>query len=72
MDIQLNDADKAVYSEEQSFLQQAEELKAMYGGIRQIPASEIIAKGFVRILIGKKYVLFKKMEKGSGAVVVRE
>ncbi|MDD5726349.1 MAG: SNF2-related protein [Patescibacteria group bacterium] len=72
MDLALNDKDQEVLAEEQDFFAEAEALKKKHGSIRRIPASEIIEHGFVRVLSGSKYVLFKKLEKGSGAVVIRE
>ncbi|KAA0205790.1 class I SAM-dependent methyltransferase, partial [Candidatus Uhrbacteria bacterium] len=69
--IHLNEEDREAYVEEQQILKQGEELRDRHGDIRRIPPAEIVENGFVRIRSGKKYVLFKKLERGSGVVLVR-
>jgi hypothetical protein len=71
MRINFNEDDKEVYEEEQSLLVQGGVLKDRYGSIEEIPAQEIIDNNFVRIRVGQKYLLFKKLIKGSGVVIVR-
>lgn len=69
--VQLNEADQEAYTEEQQVLRQGERLRDQYGSIAKIPAEKIIELGFARIRSGEKYILFKKLEKGSGAILVR-
>ena len=69
--INFNNDDKEVYEEEQSLLQQGNELKNRFRSIENIPAQNIIEKDFVRIKAGKKYILFKKLTKGSGVVLIK-
>ncbi|MDD2758440.1 MAG: SNF2-related protein [Patescibacteria group bacterium] len=70
--IELNADDKAVLEEERVINAEAEVLKKKFGGIKNIPREEIIAGNFVRILLGAKFILFKKLKKGSGAVMVKD
>jgi len=53
-------------------LAEGEQLIKEYDHIQQIPPDRIIGEGFARVLVGKKYVLFKKMTSAGGAVVIRE
>lgn len=72
IDIELNAKDKKILEEEREVKKQAEVLKSRYGGIDKVPEVEIIDNGFVRLKVSeKKYILFKKLTQGSGAVVVR-
>ncbi len=67
----LNQKDQATLEEERQVLGETERLKATYGSVADIPREEVINRNFVRILVGKKYVLFKKLVNGNGVVVVR-
>lgn len=69
--IELNEADHEVLEEEQEILQAGEELKARFGGIDRINKDDVIVNGFTRILIRDKYILFKKLKKGTGVVVIK-
>lgn len=78
-DVGFNSLDYQVLEEEEEILEEAESLKKQYYSIEEIPADEIISHGFVRFCISRKvnshslrkYVLFKKLRKGEGAIVVR-
>lgn len=67
----LNPDDKEVLWEEEEVLEQGEQLKSLYGTIENIPREEVINHHFVRFYNGKRFVLFKKLSKGRGAVIVR-
>lgn len=67
----LNTTDKGILEEEQQITLQGEELKKKYGGIEKIPRDEVVANEFIRLLLGKRYVLFKKLQSAGGAVVVK-
>lgn len=69
--IEFNQQDQQVAQEEIEVMAEGEMLKAMYGSIDNIPKEEIISRNFVRILIGKRYVLFKKLVRGEGVVVLK-
>lgn len=69
---QLNDEDRAVLEEERSILQLGQALRDQHEGIVAIPAREVIEKGFIRIRPNKKYILFKPLTAGNGAVIIRE
>ncbi len=70
-EIDFNALDSAVRKEEREMLAQGNALKEKYGGVINIPKSEIINNKFVRIKVGEKYLLFKKLEKGSGVIIVK-
>ena len=72
VDILFNKYDGDIVAEEDSIKAKILEFKIKYGGIRNIPAEEIMRNGFARIIPDKKCILFKKLSKGEGAVVVRE
>ncbi|TAN33255.1 methyltransferase domain-containing protein [Patescibacteria group bacterium] len=71
IDVHFNEDDLMVLKEEQELLREGESLKRKYTKIVNIPPQEIIDHNFVRIKIGKKYILFKKLSKGSGVVIVK-
>ena len=60
-----------VLAEERELLEQGEKLKQKYKNVASIPAKEIINNNFIRIKIGKKYILFKKLQKGTGVVIIK-
>lgn len=68
--VAFNQEDLALLEEEQSTFQEGEELKNTYGTIRLIPKDELIKRGFARILVGKKYVLFRRLQ-NAGVVVIK-
>lgn len=67
----FNKKDQTILAEEKQVSEMGERLKSKYADIENIPGDEIIKNKFARILSGKKYILFKKLEKGEGAVIVR-
>lgn len=70
--IEFNNRDVATLDEQKRYLAAGEKLIKEHGSIQQIPPDKIIADSFARVLIGKKYILFKKMMNAGGAVVIRE
>ncbi len=71
LNIALNQTDRRTLEEEREITAAGEELKQQYGGIENIPRDVIVENNFIRILVGKNYVLFKKVPSASGAVVIR-
>ncbi len=72
IETQFNQDDQKVLEEEQQTIATLEGLKARWGSIEGIPKEEIYKLAHVaRIRAGKKYLLFKTLQSGSGAVVVR-
>lgn len=71
--IKLNSEDLEILAEEKEVIKDGEDLKKRYDGVGKIPASDIIQGGFVRVLLGdnNRYVLFKRLRRGEGAVVIR-
>ncbi|MDP3987592.1 MAG: SNF2-related protein [Candidatus Levybacteria bacterium] len=69
--VNFNKLDKEILQEEENIVNQGNRLKEKYIDIKGIPTSEILENKFVRILVGKNYVLFKRLEKGSGVVVIK-
>lgn len=69
--INLNDSDRAVLREEKEVADLVKELKRTYGAIKDIPAQEIIDNGFVRILAGKQYFVFKRLVTAQGVVILK-
>jgi len=70
-EVLLNEADQAIHEEEQDILERGEILKELYTEIRDIPPEEIVREGFSRVFNGKRYVLFSKLAKGPGVVVIK-
>ena len=70
--IEFNTKDKTALQEQAEYLQAGKELIKTHGSIGEIPPDQIVAGGFARLLIGKKFILFKKMTEAGGAVIVRE
>lgn len=66
-----NPQDQELLQEEESVLTQAQQLKETFGSVKEIPKDEVIGKGFVRFFNGNNYILFKMLEKGSGAIIIR-
>ncbi len=71
MPVNFNEGDRVVLAEERELLEQGEKLKQKYKNVASIPAKEIINNNFIRIKIGKKYILFKKLQKGTGVVIIK-
>ena len=69
--VNFSKKDKEVWEEEQQLLHQGEQLRDKYGGVDKISAADIIDNNFVRVRSGKKYILFKKLTKGSGVVIIK-
>ena len=70
-EIPLNEHDKAIYEEERALLDRGEKLKDRYDDIQGIPREEVVRGGFSRVFNGKRYVLFSKLSKGPGVVVIK-
>lgn len=68
----FNDADLRIYQEEQAILTEGRSLIAQHRGIEQIPVDVLRSGGFSRLIAGKHFILFKKLQKGEGAVIARE
>jgi SAM-dependent methyltransferase len=68
---QLNTADTASLREEQLVTRQMRMLQNRYHGVKNIPPLQIQAGGFARFFNGRAYVLFKRLQSASGAVVLR-
>ena len=66
----FNNTDLAVLQEEHAIQAKAEELRANYGSIELIPANEIEKNGFSRILLNKKWKIFKSLSTSEGAVII--
>ncbi len=71
LDVVLNENDKRILAEEKEITAVGENLKQQYGGIDKIPRDDIVQNNFVRILVGIRYVLFKKILNATGAVIIR-
>ena len=72
IEIRLNTKDQKVWEEEHAIKKLGKELKNQYGSIQDVPKSEVVNNGFVRLKITEdKYILFKKLTAGTGAVIVR-
>ena len=69
--VNLNIQDQKILREEQQISTHREALKRQFGTIADIPKQTIEENNFVRILIGNKYILFKKLETTWGIVVVK-
>jgi SAM-dependent methyltransferase len=69
--VDLTNEDKAVLAEERAILEAGHYLKEKHGSIARIPVSEITGHKFSRILIGKKYLLFKKLSNHNGSVIIK-
>ncbi len=69
--VQLNEADQRILQAEKEITASGIALKEQYGSIEAIPKADIVENNFVRILVGKRYILFKKVPEASGAVVIR-
>lgn len=70
--VPLNQGDQEIVQEETQVLRIGRELQERYGSIRNIPREEIIHKGFVSMSVQGAWYLFKKLESGSGAIVIKE
>lgn len=69
--IAFNQKDYQVLLEEEQIMTDGQQLKTTYGSISGIPKEELIGRGFVRILLGRRYGLFKRLQTASGVVVVK-
>lgn len=68
----LNENDRRVFHDEQAVLGEGRSLIKKYQGIERVPIEELKTRHFSRILAGKKFILFKKLENDEGAVIVRD
>ncbi|OGH12160.1 MAG: hypothetical protein A2857_03230 [Candidatus Levybacteria bacterium RIFCSPHIGHO2_01_FULL_36_15] len=69
--INFNEDDYSLMLEEEKVTAGGERLKSIYGKIKNIPKEDIVHSGYVRILLGKNYVLFKSLGKGKGVVIIK-
>ncbi len=72
IDIIFNDRDKKLFEYEKQSIKDGEVLKEKYGGVAQIPLSDIKAIGFERKLETPGYFLLYKIIKDGGAVIIRD
>lgn len=70
-EIPLNKADLQVLQDEERITKEGQDLKQKYGSIISIPKEEIIEHGFVRILIGSRYLLFKRLTEREGVIIIK-
>ncbi len=66
----FNAEDLAVLQEEAQIQADAKNILSTYGSIDKVPAEEIIKFGFSRILLNKKWKMFKSLSSGEGAVII--
>ncbi len=71
LEVELNKTDQLALEEETRVLGLMENMKRQFGSIAGIPRSALYDSGLSRIWNGKRYVLFKKLNIGSGAVVIK-
>lgn len=69
--VAFNRADFQVLVEEESIIHEGEGLKHQFGSIADIPRDIIIDRDFIRVRIGKRYALFKRLETAGGVVVLK-
>ncbi|HRH31919.1 MAG TPA: SNF2-related protein [bacterium] len=67
-----NAEDQSVIIEERRITTDGEALRDLHGNIPSIPREEVIDNKFIRIRPKTRYVLFKSLSSGNGAVVVRD
>lgn len=72
-DVHFNGEDLATLQEEQTIIQLGEDLKAKYGDIKSIPASEIERNGFSQYTYPStdKSVLYKRLSNVPGGVIIK-
>lgn len=68
--ILLNSRDRAVSAEETEVESEIAMLKSKYKAIKDVPIQEIIDRGYMRILVGKKYHLFRRLTKAPGIIIL--
>ncbi len=71
LEANLNPTDQESLDEETRVLEAMDAMKRRFGSIADIPKGQLLEHGLSRIWNGKRYVLFKKLDIGSGAVVIR-
>jgi SAM-dependent methyltransferase len=69
--ISFNDQDYQALLEEEQVTSEAESLKAQYGSIDRIPKDVVVGNNFIRVLMGKRFALFKRLQTAGGVVVVK-
>lgn len=67
----FNENDQQVFQEEQSIISQGEGLKTEYGTIANIPRAVVIDGNFIRVRLGKRYALFRRLQTAGGVVVIK-
>jgi SNF2 family DNA or RNA helicase/SAM-dependent methyltransferase len=71
VDVLHNQTDRGLIAKETSIVSAGEDLKETYGNVKDIPRQEIIDGGFTRCLLGKRYILFKKISDEEGVVIIK-
>ncbi len=64
-DILLNAEDRRALAEERATEAQMKELKAAHGSIENIPPEILRERSMVRLRLGKRHILFKKLSEGG-------
>lgn len=67
----FNEDDQKVLEEEQAVLSQGEGLKTEYGTIADIPRGVVVDSNFIRVKLGKRYALFRRLQTAGGVVVIK-
>lgn len=68
--IDFNKSDAEIFNEEKSIEEEGRKMMENCS-IEEISKEEIVKRGFVRFYGGKRFLLFKKLQSGNGAVVIR-
>ena len=80
IDLEFNSEDRQLLTEEQSIVSVGEALRGIYGSIENIPADQLFQGEedeksnrpmFVRIKYPDRYVLFSKLSKNNGYVILK-
>ena len=63
--IVLNEEDQRILAEERATTAEMKELKGSHGSIERIPPEVLRDRSMVRLRVGKKHILFKKLSQGG-------
>jgi ubiquinone/menaquinone biosynthesis C-methylase UbiE/superfamily II DNA or RNA helicase len=69
--VTFNQKDQQVFEEEQAIISQGEGLKTEYATIADIPRDVVIENNFIRVRLGKRYALFRRLQTAGGVVVIK-
>lgn len=69
--VAFNEKDQQVFDEEQNILSQGEDLKSKYATVADIPRDIVIENNFIRVKLGKRYALFRRLQTAGGVVVIK-